>query len=64
MTGNRSVSLNAGTTTDKSIVLGSFKDVRESGLLGDLKHLYFFSESRVMMGGGDQKTSAVYACSR
>jgi len=59
--GSRSVSLYAGTMRDRSIVPGSLREASGSGLFGDLKHRYFFSDECVMMGGGDQKVSAAYA---
>lgn len=58
--GSRSVSLYAGTTIVKSTWLGSARGVNGSGFFGEAWDRYFFSESCVIIGAGDQRTSARY----
>jgi hypothetical protein len=60
ISGKRSVSLYAGTMIVRSTVLGSSSLVNGSGFDGEALERYFFSESWVIIGGGDQKTRAAY----
>ena len=60
MEGSLSVSLYDGTTTVKSTELGSESRVNGKGVFGEACDRYFFSDSRVMIGAGDQKISARY----
>lgn len=59
--GSLSFSLNAGTTTDKSVVAGSNTEGKGRGFEDDLCERYFFSESYVIIGGGDQYMRARYS---